>query len=313
MDGGGAAASFRWRRTAWFVALVMLFTGCARRPYQLGSADRYRVAPELQALTTPQIERGTPRPILDKVGWVIGIPDKITLWDRRVSNHDVSFDTEVALAEYLAANELTAVKVRLNQYAPRDEWHRLRQNKSMAWGWRYTFGTCAWLGDTLFPGRVWGGDHYNPYTNSLYIFSDVPAIALHEGGHAKDFARRSYPGTYAAFYAMVPGAPLYCEAVATRDAYGYLREFGTAEEQREAYVILTPAYGTYVGGAVGDFIPGYGLAAQAAAIVGGHIIGRVRAACVEEEPATATVRTAPQSEILPPITNPLPPVIEAIP
>lgn len=278
-----------WRRVRWTACVALcavLFDGCAPRPYRLGSADRYQVAPELQAATSPQIVRGKPRPVLDTVGWIVGIPDKITLWDRRVSNHNVSYETEAALADYLAANELTAVKVRINQYAPGDEWQRLRKNTSMAWGWRYTFGTIAWLGDALFPGRVWGGDHYNPYSNTLHIYSDVPAIALHEGGHAKDFSRRRYPGNHAAAYALVPGAPLYYEAVATRDAVGYLKQYGTPDEQREAYLILSPAYGTYVGGTAADLIPGYGLAAQAAAIVGGHVIGRVRAARVEEQSTT---------------------------
>ena len=82
-------------------------------------------------------------------------------------------------------------------------------------GWRYTFGTISWLGDTIFPGRLLGGDHYNPYTNTVNIFSDAPAIGLHESGHAKDWARRKYKGTYAAIYGL-PVVPLWHEAVASR-------------------------------------------------------------------------------------------------
>jgi hypothetical protein len=257
-------------------------SGCARRqPYVLGAATHYNESPQLTAMTDPQIERGSRRPFLDGLGWVLGIPGKITLWDRRIDNHDVSYRTEAAVGEYLAANELTSVKVRVNQYAPRDEWRRLRNNETVGWGWRYTFGTFAWLGDTIFPGRVWGGDHYNPYTNTIYLYSDVPSVALHEAGHAKDFARRDWPGTYAALYAL-PVVPLWHEAVATNDALGYIREFGSAEEEREAYTLLYPAYGTYIGGAVGDAVPGYGLATYAAAVVGGHIAGRWEASRVED-------------------------------
>ena len=53
---------------------------------------------------------------------------------------------------------------------------------------------------TAFPERIFaafpfigGGDHYNPYTNTINIYSDHRAIVLHEGGHAKDFARRRCP------------------------------------------------------------------------------------------------------------------------
>ena len=262
-------------------AAPLVAPGCARqRPYSLGAASQYHTSPKLVAMTTPQIERGTPRPVLDSVGWVIGIPGKIVLWDRRIDNHRVSPATERAVSEYLAANELNGVKVRVNQYAPRDEWQRLRANQSVAWGWRYTLGTFSWLGYTIFPGRVWGGDNFNPYTNTLNLYSDAPAVALHEGGHAKDFSRRTYPGTYAAIYTL-PIVPLWHEGVATRDALGYLREFGSAEEEREAYTLLYPAYGTYVGGAVGDVVPGVGLAAYCAAVAGGHLAGRVKAARIE--------------------------------
>ncbi|MBA4017524.1 MAG: hypothetical protein C0483_10160 [Pirellula sp.] len=289
--------------TAW--SAMCAAPGCSRqRPYSLGAASQYHTSPKLVAMTTPQIERGKPRPVLDSVGWVIGIPGKIVLWDRRIDNHRVSPATETAVAEYLAANELSGVKVRVNQYAPMEEWRRLRANQSVGWGWRYTFGTFSWLGYTIFPGRIWGGDNYNPYTNTLSLFSDVPAVALHEGGHAKDFSRRTYPGTYAAIYAL-PVVPLWHEGVATRDALGYLREFGSAEEEREAYTLLYPAYGTYVGGAVGDVIPGVGLAAYCAAVAGGHVAGRVKASRIEPRE-----RMSPRSDwtglstMLPPRTVP---------
>lgn len=269
-------------------AALVAVSGCRRGvlserltgkgPYRIGAASQYRVAPELASRNQPQIERGRPRRILDGVAWVVGIPGKITLWDRRVDNHRISPQTEEAIGTYLAANELTAVKVRLNQYAPLDEWRRLRANKTVGWGYRYTLGTITWLGDAIFPGRVWGGDNYNPFTNTVNIYSDVPALALHEGGHAKDFSGRKWPGTYAAIYSFVPVAPLWHEGIATRDALSYLHDHGTLEEEREAYVMLYPAYGTYVGNAIGGFIPGYGTAAYAVALVGGHMAGRARAA-----------------------------------
>ncbi|MGC3968829.1 MAG: hypothetical protein QM775_16110 [Pirellulales bacterium] len=274
------------------IALVVLATApaCAkRRPYVLGSASQYNESPQLARMTNPQIERGERRPLLDGLGWVIGIPGKIVLWDRRIDNHNVSYQTEASVGEYLAANELSSVKVRINQYAPLEEWRRLRSNKAVGWGWRYTFGTFAWLGDTIFPGRVWGGDHYNAYTNTIYVYSDISAVALHEAGHAKDFARRDWPGTYAALYTL-PVVPLWHEAVATSDALDYIREFGSADDEREAYKLLYPAYGTYIGGAVGDWVPGYGWATYAAAVVGGHAAGRWEASRVEDRAPRALAR-----------------------
>jgi len=261
------------------IAALIVIAGCAqhRAPsrYAYGDAGDYYTSEKLQTVTGEQIERGQPRRVLDGVGWVLGIPSKIVLWDRRVDNHAVSPETEAAIAEYLAVNDLTSVKVRLNQYAPGDEWRRLRANTAVAPGWRYTLGALDWLGETIFPGRLFGGDHYSPYTNTMNIYSDVPAIGLHEAGHAKDWAQRKYKGTYAAVY-LLPGAPLWHEAMASRDALAYVQANGSPEEQQEAYRLLYPAYGTYVGSAIGDVVPGAGILPYAGAVVTGHIVGRVR-------------------------------------
>ena len=81
--------------------------------------SRVNVAPELVAATrNSQIERGKPRPVLDGMGWVFGIPSKIILWNHRVENHNVSADTEASIRRYLDVNDLDHVKVRNNQYAP---------------------------------------------------------------------------------------------------------------------------------------------------------------------------------------------------
>lgn len=272
---------FKPQRVSWLAIITCLcaanlFTGCRTPgPYCPGHEANYHVAPELQAITQTQVERGSRRPIIDATGWVIGIPSKILMWDRRVDNHNISPETEAKLAEYLAVNNLRAVKVRLNQYAPRDEWRRLVANKSVGPGWRYTLGTLSWVGYTLLPGRVFGGDNYNPFTNTINIYSDVPAFAVHEGGHAKDFAQRDLPGTYAAAYILLPVVPLYHEAVASRDALAYAHEYWPIEEERQAYHNLAPAYGSYVGGSMPVNVDA---PLVLAGIIGGHVIGRVTAA-----------------------------------
>ena len=279
---------FRWTRIValtWLpgFALCLLASGCVTTPYNYGSNTRYHTSDQLASITGTQVERGQQRPLIDGIGWVVGIPDKIMLWNRRVENHNISPETEQAISEYLARNDLTTVKVRLNQYAPRSDWKRLVANKSVGWGWKYTLGTASWLGETLFPGRVIGGDHYNPFTNTVHIYSDVPAIAIHEGGHAKDFARRYYKGTYAAGY-LLPVTPLWYEAVATNDALSYLRAEGRVEDEQAADKVLFPAYGTYVGNSISTFVPALGTPLYLAGVVGGHIAGRVQASRLSRTP-----------------------------
>jgi hypothetical protein len=263
------------------VVLCLLLTsvsaGCAAPKYIRGSSAVYYSSPELAEITTTQIERGRPNAFLDGFGWVWGIPAKIILFDRRVENHQVGSRTEAEIAGYLRANELDSVKVRLNQYSPADDWQRLVANKSVGPGWRYTLGTLSVAGETIFPGRLFGGDHYNPFTNTIHVYSDAPAIAVHEGGHAKDFAKRKWKGTWAAVY-LIPGVPLLHEARATEDALTYYKIYGDAASQREAYNLLYPAYGSYVGGALGD-PSGIG---YLAGVLTGHAAGRWYSSRIED-------------------------------
>lgn len=260
------------RLSLLIVGSCLLVGCCAPLTPRSIPTDRLLLSEQLRD-GSPQVQRGEKRKVIDAVGWVIGIPDKLILWNRRIDNHNVSQRTEDVVTEYLVANSLDTTRVRINQYAPRDDWRRLVQNKRVAAPWRYTFGAVATLTETVLPGRLIGGDHYNPYTDTIHLYSDVPAIALHEAGHAKDFARRKYKGTYAAAY-ILPGAPLYHESIATADALAYSQMNSPPLEHREAYNVLYPAYGTYVGSALGTGIPRYANPLYYGSVVGGHIWGR---------------------------------------
>jgi len=285
----GTSASLAW----WIIAVGALVPpvaddahGCDwLKPREI-QVTRVNVAPELvEATRDSQIERGKRRPVLDGVGWVFGIPSKVILWDRRVENHDVSANTEESIRRYLDDNDLDHVKVRINQYAPLEDWRRLRANKTVGWGYRYTIGALSVAGEAILPGRVFGGDRYNPFTGTIHLYSDVPAIALHEGGHAKDFTRRSLPGTYALVTAL-PFGSLWPEAIATGDAIAYAGQQADPELERESYRILFPAYGTYLGGSIGDFVAPVALPIYAGAVVAGHAVGRVQARMVPDGEAT---------------------------
>ncbi len=262
------------------LAAACLASSCASVPY---SYDQrlYRGAPREMPPAIPQVEHGRPNAFFDGVGWVLGIPGKILLWDSRIDNHHPTPPTEQAVRAFLEANRLGKVKVRINQYAPGGEFRRLVQNKEVGAGWRYSVGLVAWLFYTVLPGRVFGGDNFNPYTNTVSLYSDIPAVALHEGGHAKDLAERKWKGTYSFLY-MIPLVPLLHEKAASDDAVSYLREKGDVEGEKAAYRILYPAYGTYVGGSFSQFLPGLDLALMAATVIPGHIIGRWKAAHLEE-------------------------------
>ncbi len=268
--------------TLYAIVIVMLSSaGCAVLSPR--AIDTTHLSESIELLDDePIIQRGEPRPVLDAIGWTFGIPSKLLLWDRRVENHRIGPETEAAMAEYLAANQLSTVRVRLNQYRPGEDWVRLVKNKRVGAPWRYTLGAVSVLGETLIPGRLFGGDHYNPFTHTIHLYSDVPAIALHEAGHAKDFATRKWRGSYAAIY-LLPIVPLYHESVASRDVIAYLEANGSVEQRVEAARILYPAYGTYAGSAAGTFFPGYGNPLYLAGVVAGHAQGRAEARSIRAE------------------------------
>lgn len=267
---------------ATLLILALLTSGCASVPYHYGKGDEY--IPPVTAPEKLHIEEGRPNKFIDTLGWIFGIPSKIILWDRRVDNHEISKETRQAIADYLDSNDLDTVKVRLNQYAPGNEFSRTVHNASVGAGWKYTVGMLSWLFYTILPQRVIGGDNYNPFSNTINLYSDVSAIAVHEGAHAKDFAGRKYKGTYAAAYVFIPFFPLYSEAISSNDAISYLRADGTETEQKEGYKILYPAYGTYVGASVAPFLNSpWNILAPALGAIPGHIIGRVKASEIHQD------------------------------
>ena len=270
-------------------SLLAMLAACARVPYPYTT---YVEKPDTLRLKEgePHIARGEPVPVVDALGhYVFSLPSKLLLWNWRVDNHRISLETEETVAAYLKANALRQVKVRLNQYEPRDEWRRLVRNPAMPGFWRYTLGVLTCAEYTALPGRLFGGDCYNPYTNSVNIYSDHRAIALHECAHAKDFAGRSrqMKGWYS-FMRLLPVVPLYQEGIATGDAIGYVRDVGDARLEKSSYKILYPAYCTYIAGEGLRWVRvqwWISYAVTYAAVIPGHIVGRIKAATVSN-PAT---------------------------
>jgi hypothetical protein len=256
-------------------------TGCASTPYTYGARSDY--IPPTTDVEQLSVEQGRPNAFIDTIGWLFGIPMRIVLWDRRVNNHDISTGTRAAIESYLDKNHLDDVKVRLNQYAPGDELSRTVGNESVGIGWKYTAGIISWLIYTLLPQRIFGGDNFNPFSNTVNIYSDIPAVALHEAAHAKDLAARKYKGTYAVAY-LIPFFSLYVEALSSNDTISYLHADGTIEEQKQGYKVLYPAYGTYVGANAALFLSSpWNTLAPVLGAIPGHVIGRAKASEVDTD------------------------------
>ncbi len=270
---------------SWILALPLLACGCATVPYQFTSAADYPGRYPL-ARQDPEVVRGQPIGWLDASGWYWppSLFDKLLLWNAKVDSHKISDETVEVLLQFCRENELGDTELRINAYTPGDEWCRTFRNQNIHPIWRYPIGFLSWLYYTILPGRFFGGDNYNPFSNTLNLYSDLAPIALHEAGHARDFARQRYKGIYAILY-VVPFFDLYVEAVASSTALSYEQTYRPLAEQKQACRLLYPAYGTYVGADIGQFFeeciywPIY-----LGSVAVGHVVGLTAAAGLPEEP-----------------------------
>lgn len=252
------------RRCAWGAVLLGLgLSGCVTAPPPYVGQGPY-----------PQVSRGTAVPPVDFLGNVLALPGKFLLWNGDFSNHSVSEETEAKLINYLEYRSQPAFEdthFHLNRYAPHEDLRSLFKNQYVAWPYRIFIGLPVTLiFDVLLPGRLFPwGDYYNPYTNTVHIYSDDPTIVLHEAGHAYDFSNFPLKGTYA-LLRFVPFMDLYQEWWASDEAIDYLIDTGDRELEFRAYRTLYPAYGTYVG----NYLPlPFGSAVGA---VIGHVVARVK-------------------------------------
>ena len=226
------------------LALAMQTTASSQQP----ALYQETVSPSID------VEYGSSRPILDAAGWVVGIPRKIMLLNSRVDNHRVSDETVASVADYLARRDVGGVKVRVNQWDPIGEWQRLVDNKNVGAGWKYTVGTLHHIRYLVAPGRLFGGEYYNPFTDTVNIFSDVPELGLVESAYAHDVRSKTHPGTYATVQSL-PLVSLWHETKATDDVLRYVALYGTPEEVRRARRLLYSRYGSAVGGELGSVVP----------------------------------------------------------
>jgi hypothetical protein len=225
---------------------------------------------------TAEVQEGKRIVPLDIIGNIFGVLSKLILWNWKMERHWIKEDTQQAVKQYIEVRgeDVGHVSIQYNRYAPQDAIKRLIANKGVAAPYKYTFGLLMFvIVDVILINRIFGGDHYNPFTHTVNLYSDVPSVALHELGHAQDFASRRYRGTYAFLY-ILPLFNLYHEFKASENAFDYIRDEKLTKTEIEAYKMLYPAYGTYVGSYI--ISPIFG------AIIG-HIVGRMKASEFEDK------------------------------
>lgn len=259
-------------RTAVGLWLMLLTCGCAATPYHYGRFHPQN--PEGTDVQPIRVDQGRPNATLDTIGWIVGIPSKILTFNRKTNNHRISPETLAQLKKYMEENDITDVYVAIDDYDPKGQWRRIRENKRIAPFWRYTAGTVSWVGYALLPNRIFGGDIYNPFANSLNLSSDVPALVLSSAAYAKDIHGQKHPGAYATIINGLPVVSVFRQARATRDVLGYTRQERDWKTEKQAYHVLYAQMGSAIVGTAGPLIPVYGPLLGIGGAVAGHATGR---------------------------------------
>jgi hypothetical protein len=273
----------------WALSLCWA-TGCVASTYQYGRFHPDR--PEGADVQPVAFEYGEPNKTLDRIGYVVGFPARLLTLNKNVNNHHISPETLDKLRVYLEENDITDVFVVVDKYDPKDQWKRLRENDRISPFWRYSVGAITCVGYTVFPNRIFGGDRYNPFTNTLNLSSDVPAMVLAEAAYAKDIHGQRHPGAYASIVNDLPILTVWRQTRATSDIVAYARIHGDWTTEKQTYQVMYPQIGVGCIGPAGFFVPVVGPFMDLGGAVAGHVAGRTVAAIEESRRPKA----APDSE-----------------
>jgi len=245
--------------------MSLLASGCAIDSYQYGQFSGEKSRPVEQV----EVTRGGPRKGMDRMSDVVSWPARKLSRDKR-DKRLVREETNTAVCEYLEQNDLADVHVEIRDYDPGRYWADLRENRHVSPLARYSLGTLGLVRYTILPQRVFGGNEYNAYTNTLYVNSDEPALILHEAAYAKSVRKRRLPGLYAATGSL-PFVSFGRQVEGARDVVGYARDQDDWELEQEAYRRVYPRVGAEATAGAAAFVPGFW--ARAAFGVGGAMAG----------------------------------------
>jgi hypothetical protein len=244
----------------WNFLILASISGCASDKYQYGISRKDSLT---RLPSTPNvIVVGGDHPNIDAMERTVQYPRKVfKKWfpskdaDEQLAREERQMKVVQSASDYLDDNGLMGVNIDVREYNPKVQWSRLKSNTRIAPLWKYTGGTLAYVGYCILPGRAFGFDHYNSFTNTLSINSLSPPSAVFQAGYVKKIYDQRYPGTYIAMN-WLPIAPLIRDASVSSDVLSYARARQDWKLEKDLYPQL---YGRLGGGfvsSVASVIPG---------------------------------------------------------
>ena len=207
--------------------MLVVMPGCVSDAYHYG-ISRQELLPRLP-LTPNRITVGGKHPNIDAIEQTVRYPGKVFQeWfpsndpDEQVPMDVRQLKVVQSASDYLDENGLKGVYIDVREYNPREQWNRLRSNTRVSPFWKYTGGTLYHAVYCVLPGRAFGYDQFNGFTNTLSINSLSSPSAVFQAGYVKKIYDQRYPGTYIAMN-WLPIFPLFRDTSISNDVLTYAR------------------------------------------------------------------------------------------
>ncbi len=248
------------RIIGWNFLILASISGCVSDTYRYGISRKESLT---RLPSTPNaIVVGGHHPNIDAMERMVQYPGKvIRKWfpskhpEAQEARDLRQLQVVQSASDYLDDNGLSGVNIDVREYNPKAQWNRLKSNTRIAPLWKYTGGTFYHLGYCVFPGRAFGFDHYNGFTNTLSINSLSSASAVFQAGYVKKIYDQRYPGTFIAMTFM-PIVPIISDSSVSSDVLSYARAREDWKLEKELY---PQAYGRLGAGVVStgaSLVPG---------------------------------------------------------
>ena len=189
------------------------------------ASDISKAAAEKMALTYSEKRPIYFRPISETIGRLSSIPTAIMIGSTAPLGRTANItDPEMAavLSDLKYDEALAGTHVSFGDTYPAESLSRVWNNRKIGLLSKMLGTAAIPINDLL--AQVQRMDNYNPYSDTVTMFSSDPAILRHELGHAQDFASRSYPIPYYMLRQKVPLLDLYQEGVASVKAVDHLAD-----------------------------------------------------------------------------------------
>lgn len=186
--------------------------------------------------------------VIRPLSYVLNLPYKLAFLSTKIGRHP-SEETIDSARHYIRSSCLEDITLRAGHTSILQDAKRLFTDdrlKDISLVGRSTLGVLA-VAQGGIMGKLFRADHYNPFTKTIHLYSDVDAIANHELGHATDYANKKHTTLYSLASIAFPPLILYKEFMASKHAHQYARP--QHRDQTARYLI--PAYSTYVSGFLG--------------------------------------------------------------